>query len=175
MGTRQWFVMRDLSRANAKLPAWEMLQAQGFRVFTPLVWKVEQSGGKGVRRQVPFIRDLLFVNADRETLDPVVERTRILQYRYLRHTWREPMTVRDGEMERFIRAVGSTESPRYYTADEITPEMYGREVCIVGGPLDGCTGTLVTTRGSKRKRLLLRIPQLLAVAVEVSPEYVRMA
>ena len=134
----RWFVMRDLSRSNAKLPAWEMLRARHIRHFTPLVWRMASRGGKQAPRQVPYIQDLIFVYGTREALDPLVERVRTFQYRYLRHTWREPMTVPDLEMERFIRAV------------------------------------LVTVRGSKRKRLLVEIPMLLAAAVEVEPEYIKL-
>ena len=170
----RWFVMRDLSRSNAKLPAWEMLQAKHIRHFTPLVWQMVTLGGRKQPRQVPFIQDLLFAYATREVLDPLVERIRTFQYRYLRHTWREPMTVPDRDMERFILAVESAESPRYYTPEEITPDMRQRQVAIIGGPLDGYTGTLVTVRGSRRKRLLVEIPMLLAAAVEVEPEYIRL-
>ena len=119
----RWFVMRDLSRSNAKLPAWEMLQAKHIRHFTPLVWQMVTLGGRKQPRQVPFIQDLLFAYATREVLDPLVERIRTFQYRYLRHTWREPMTVPDRDMERFILAVESAESPRYYTPEEITVEV----------------------------------------------------
>ena len=52
--------------------------------------------------------------------------------------------------------------------------MRQRQVAIIGGPLDGYTGTLVTVRGSRRKRLLVEIPMLLAAAVEVEPEYIRL-
>ena len=58
-------------------------------------------------------------------------------------------------------------------AEEITPEMLNRPIRIVGGPLDGYEGTLITTRGSKVKRLLVEIPQLLSVGVEVNPEYIQ--
>ena len=170
----RWFVMRDLSRNNAKLPAWEMLRAQDIRHFTPLVWRMVSVGGKRQPRQVPYVQDLVFAYATREVLDPLVERIRTFQYRYLRHTWREPMTVPGPDMERFIRAVESTESPRYYTPQEITPDMRDRRIRIVGGTLDGYEGTLVTVRGSKRKRLLVEIPMLLAAAVEVEPEYVKL-
>ena len=170
----RWFVMRDLSRSNAKLPAWEMLRAQHIRQFTPLVWQMVNQGGKRQPRQIPFIQDLLFVYATREVLDPLVERIRTFQYRYLRHPWREPMTVPDRDMERFILAVESTESPRYYTPEEITPDMRDRKIRIVGGPLDGYEGTLVTVRGSKHKRILVEIPMLLAAAVEVEPEYIKL-
>ena len=103
-----------------------------------------------------------------------MERVRTFQYRYLRHTWREPMTVPEHDMERFIRAVESTHSPRYYTPEEVTPDMRDRQICIIGGPLDGYTGTLVTIRGSRHRRLLVEIPMLLAAAVEVEPEYIKL-
>lgn len=173
-GHRQWFVMRDLSRSNAKLPAREMLREKNIRHFTPMVWLMATANGKRQPRLVPYIQDLIFVYDTREVIDPLVERIRTFQYRYLRNTWREPMTVRDREMERFIRAVESTQSPRYYTPEEVTPDMRDRKIQIIGGPLDGYTGTLVTVRGSKHKRLLVEIPMLLAAAVEVEPEYIKL-
>ena len=51
--------------------------------------------------------------------------------------------------------------------------MRKRKILIIGGTLDGYTGTLVTTRGSKVKRLLVELPTLLAAAVEVQPEYIQ--
>lgn len=42
----QWFVMRDLKRANAKLPAYKQLEEAGFRVFTPMTTKIMEKGGK---------------------------------------------------------------------------------------------------------------------------------
>ena len=80
----QWFVMRDLKRTNAKLPAYQMLGEMGMEVFTPMVWKIVSQHGKRVRMEVPFMQDLLFVHESRERLDPVVELTNTLQYRFLR-------------------------------------------------------------------------------------------
>lgn len=84
------------------------------------------------------------------------------------------MVVPDADMDRFMQAVAATPSPRYYLPSEITPQMYSRRIRIVGGLLDGQEGTLVTTRGSKVKRLLVELPGILAVSVEVSPEYIRL-
>ena len=56
----RWFVMRDLSRSNAKVPAWEMLRDKHIRHFTPLVWRMMSVGGKRKPRQVPYIQDLVF-------------------------------------------------------------------------------------------------------------------
>ena len=173
-GGAQWFVMRDLTRSNAKMPAYQMLKEKDIRFFTPMVWKLCLVNGRRVRREVPYLHDLIFVYDTRETLDEIVAQVRTFQYRFLRHTYREPMTVRGQEMERFIRAVESVESPRYYLPEEITPDMRSRRVRIFGGSLDGCEGSLVTTRGSKVKRLLVEIPSLLAASVEVRPEYIQL-
>ena len=84
------------------------------------------------------------------------------------------MTVREADMNRFIRAVESTEFPRYYRPEEITPDMLRRKICIIGGQLDGYEGFLITTRGSKVKRLLVELPSLLAATVEVELEFIRL-
>lgn len=170
----QWFVMRDLTRPNAKLPAYKLLDGMNIRNFTPMVWKLMLNHGKRERRQLPFIHDLLFVYASRAALDSVVDRTPTLQYRYLHGGYKVPMTVRPSDMQRFIRAVGFSSSPQYYRPDEVTPSMRNRRIRIIGGNLDGYEGSLITTRGSKVKRLLVEIPMLLAATVEVETEFIQL-
>lgn len=172
--TVQWFVMRDLKRSNARLHAYELLEEKGITVFTPKVCEVVVRQGKKVRVELPCIPSLLFVQESRDRLDPIVEQEKTLQYRYVRHGWCKPMVVPDADMDRFMQAVAATPSPRYYLPSEITPQMYSRRIRIVGGLLDGQEGTLITTRGSKVKRLLVELPGILAVSVEVSPEYIRL-
>lgn len=170
----QWFVMRDLTRPNAKLPAYKLLDGLNIRTFTPMVWKLMLNHGKRERRRMPFIHDLLFVYASRAELDSVVETTPMLQYRYLRGGYKMPMTVRAADMQRFIHAVGFSSSPQYYRPDEVTPSMRNRRIRIIGGNLDGYEGSLITTRGSKVKRLLVEIPMLLAATVEVETEFIQL-
>ena len=170
----QWFVMRDLTRPNAKLPAYKLLDGLNIRTFTPMVWKLMLNHGKRERRQMPFIHDLLFVYSSRSALDSVVETTPMLQYRYLRGGYKMPMTVRAADMQRFIHAVGLSSSPQYYRPDEVTPSMRNRRIRIIGGNLDGYEGSLITTRGSKVKRLLVEIPMLLAATVEVETEFIQL-
>lgn len=126
----RWYVMRDLKRTNAKVPAYKLLKGMKMEVFVPMKWHLVTRKGIRIREEVPFIQDLLFVHETQNNLDAVVEKTPTLQYRWLRGTWREPMTVADRDMERFIRAVDATESPRYYLPEEITPTMYGRKTAL---------------------------------------------
>ena len=138
-----WFVMRDLKRPNAKQPAYRFLADQGLEVFTPMIWHLALRKGKRVREERPFLPDLLFVHCTRPLLDPLVELVPTLQYRYIRGAY------------------------------ELTSAHYGRMVRIVGGPLDGCEGRLLSVRGSRVKRLLVDIPNLLTAGVEVQPEYIQ--
>ena len=170
----QWFVMRDLKRRNAKLPAYKLLEGLGVKVFTPMVWKLVVRHGKRCKEEVPFMQDLLFVHDTRVAVDPIVEKFDTVQYRYVRGGYKIPMTVRESDMQRFIHAVESTENPRYYTPNEITPGMIGRKVRIVGGPLDGYEGCLQRMQGARIKRLFVELPNLLAAAVEVQPEYIQL-
>ena len=170
----QWFVMRDLKRRNDKLPAYKQLADEGIKVFVPMKWQTIKRKGIVIREEIPVIQDLLFVYASRLYLDPIVETIPTLQYRWLRNTFRKPMTVLDLEMEKFIFAVSSSKSPQYYLPEEITPQMYGRKIRIVGGTLDGYEGYLLTTRGSKVKRLLVELENYLAVSVEVLPEFIQL-
>lgn len=169
----QWFVMRDLKRPNAKLPAYKQLSEEHVEVFTPMKWRLRIKNGKHVRERIPFIHDLLFVHGTQDTVDRIVGRIPTLQYRYLKGgEYCAPMTVPDEDMERFVYAVSVSDNPKYYLPEELTSGMCGRSVCIVGGSLDGYEGRLLTVRGSKTKRLLVELPGIFSVGVEVDPDFI---
>ncbi len=166
--------MRDLTRPNALRPAYKMLSEEGFEIFTPMVWKIRQRHSRRERVLVPVVHDLLFVNSERELLDPVVNRTGTLQYRYVRGgKYCEAMTVGTPEMERFIHASASTSDPKYFAPGEITAGMVVRRVEISGGPLCGYKGNLLSVKGMRKKRLIVELPGMISSAVEVSQDYIR--
>ncbi len=168
----EWYVMRDFTRPNAKLPAYKLMEQEGLEVFTPMKEKLTVQRGKRIREQVPILHDLLFVHGVREDIDTVVDKTETLQYRYKKGVQRTPITIEEEEMQRFLHAVRTSEQPKYYLPGELTPEMYGHKVRIVGGPLDAFDGKLLKLRGSRRKYLIVELPGLLSVGVEVSPEFI---
>lgn len=166
-----WYVMRDLKRPNAKLPAYKLLEGEHIEAFTPMK-KAPTAKEGGKCREVPFIQDLLFVHSTAEELDPILKKNPTLQYRYVHGgKYREPMTVPDTEMERFIRVVRTSDFLRYYHPEELTAPMYGRKIRIVGGTLDGYEGHLL--KRCRRKVLLVELPGFLSVGVKISPEYIR--
>lgn len=168
----KWYVMRDLKRSNAKDPAWKILSEMEFEVFTPMHWKLFIHQGKRNRKLVPVISDLLFVHSDKIKLDEVVRKTPTLQFRFTRKKHCEPITIKEKEMTRFINAVGNFEKVKYYTSDELNSGFKGKRVRIIGGILNGYEGLLLSVRGSKTKRLLVELPDLLTAGVEVNPEYI---
>lgn len=171
---KRWFVMRDLKRRNSNVLAIHRLQKAGLEYFTPMTRMIMTIGGRRQKREVPLIQDLLFVHEPKATLDEFVGANPTLQYRYMRgKTKEEPMTVREDEMQRFIHAVGTTETPLYFRPGEITEGMYGRKVRIIGGALDRYEGHLLSVRGMRKRRLIIELPGLISAAVEVEPDFIQ--
>ena len=71
-------------------------------------------------------------------------------------------------MTRFIRAVSSSENPKYFMPGELT-----EAVRIIGGPLNGYEGNLLKIRGSRIRRLIVELPNFITAGVEVQPEYIQ--
>ncbi len=166
--------MRDLTRANNKRPGWKRLSEAGYRTYTPMTWKVRRAcGGRTTRLLIPVIHDLLFVESTREELDPFVEQEPMIQYRYVRGgSYREAMEVSSEEMERFMRATSDADKTLYYRPEEITPQMIGKEIRVIGGPLNGMTGRLLSIKGMRKKRLIVEISGMLTAAVEVEKDFI---
>lgn len=173
--TPKWYVMRDLLPRSASNPAYKVLSNMGVKIFTPMHWVVVKSGSnRKTRRYLPIISDLLFIYDTREVIDSLVSSVKKLQYRYQcggkPHT---PIVIGNEEMQSFIDAVNNDPTPIYFTPEELTPAMIGREAEVSGGPMNGCRGRLLKMQGSKKKRIIMEIPGLLAAAVEVNPDYLK--
>lgn len=167
-----WYAMRDLSRRHVKSPAYKQLTGMGFEVFTPMTRRIVVENGRRRAKEEPFMLDLLFVHDSRERLDQAVLKMDNLQYRFVRGGYRKPMIVGDTAMEMFINAVRSSHQPRFFRPEEITPDMCGCYVRIVGGNLDGYEGNLLSVRGSKYKRLMVSLPNFMTAAVTVQPDMI---
>lgn len=167
--------MRDLKRSNALLPAYKQLSQAGMEVFTPMVYRLFVKNGRKIRREVPIIHDLLFVYDYRQNIDPIVAKTPTLQYRYKRGgKYCEPIVVPNDDMERFIEVSKVSDNPKYYSAEEISNLICGRNIRVIGGALDGYEGKLQTVRGSKTKYLTIILPSLLAVSVEINDGFIEL-
>lgn len=63
--TDNWFILRDLTRPNAKRPAYRLLEEKGIEIFTPMRWRLVERKGKRIREEVPLLHDLLFAHTTR--------------------------------------------------------------------------------------------------------------
>lgn len=172
---KHWYVMRDLKRSNALMPAYKQLAEAGFEVFTPMVSRLYTKNGKQIKREVPAIQDLLFVNDLRQNIDTIVAKTPTLQYRFKKGGKQgEPIVVPEEDMKRFIGAVKASDNPKFYSVEEISSLMCGRNIRMVGGVLNGYEGKLQTVRGSKNKRLIIALSSLMAVSFNINDEYVEL-
>lgn len=168
----QWFVMRDLKRPNAKMPAYKLLANAEIEVFTPMKKALVQRTGKAMYQEIPFIPNLLFVHSTAAALSPILRKHPTLQYRFVRgKKYKSPMTVPDADMTKFINAIRSSELFRYYRPEELTADMYGRKVRIIGGPLENYEGRLL--KRYRKKILLIELQGFLSAGVKVSPEYIQ--
>ncbi len=165
--------MRDLKRRNANKLAVHQLAGEGVEVFTPMMEMMMTIGGRRQRRQVPVIQDLLFAHEEKSRLDALVAKYPNLQYRFFAgQGHNQPTVISDEEMDRFMKAVGSTDAPKYFRPGELTKSMYGKKVRIIGGPLSSCEGRLLSVKGMRKRYLIMEIPGFISAAVEVAPEYV---
>lgn len=175
----RWYVLRDLARPNAKNPAYKRLQEMPDMkdcVFVPLKQHVFTEFGRRVVRFIPYMPDLVFVHKSREELDPIVRQIDLLQYRYVRGGKQfEAMSISHDVMDSFMRAVHEIDLVEYYSYDEVSPRLYGKQIRIIGGRLNGLTGRLMSKRGSKYKRLLIDLQECnLSAAIQVNPEYIQL-
>ena len=175
----RWYVLRDLARPNAKNPAYKQLQAMPEMkdcVFVPLKQHVFMEFGKRVVRFIPYMPDLVFVHKSKEELDPIVRKIKLLQYRYVHGGKQfEAMSVRAQDFEKFRDAVEHSDNVEYYSYEEVSPRIYGKQIRIIGGRLNGFEGRLMGKKGSKFKRLLVDLRECnLSAAIQVESEYIQL-
>ena len=165
-----WYAMRDLSRPHSRTPAYKLLTEEKVTFFTPMTKKTSVRRGKRIISEVPFIHDLIFIHDCSKNIDILLHKLKRLQYRFQKGFKNKRIIVPEEEMTSFLEFVNSSPSSQYISSDEITPNMIGAHVKILKGELAGYEGNLLAIKGSKKKRLLVQLPQLLAAAVEIDSD-----
>lgn len=157
----KWFFMCDQKRRNALEPAYKMLEAKGFEVFTPMGKKIVGKGKSKKVDKVPLFTDILFVHSTEEKIDPIVAKVPTLHYRFKKcGRYREHIIVCDDDMERFIYAAEHTEIKEFFAIDALPQKLIGDKVLIHGGPLDGLTAILKKMQGSKKKHIFIELHKM---------------
>lgn len=170
MVDKKWYVMRSLFRTELKTQA--KLSAAGIESFVPTQTRVVVLHGRKKRIETPIVSNLIFVHSDLATLQPFTEQDGRFQFIFVKGgRQNERMFVEDADMRRFLDAFAAAEKPLLFNPSELNLEK-GTKVKIVGGEMDGVEGVFMRVRGARNKRLVVIIPDTLALAVEVYPDLV---
>lgn len=167
-----WFVMRSLF--NTELQTKEKLDRAGIQVFIPMEDRIRLVRGRNRKVQVPVVRNLMFVHSDEKTLAPFLAADSKFQFMYRRGGRRnEPMVVPDDEMTRFMHALQVSRRPTFFRPEELDISK-GARIRVIGGQLDGTVGYFMKVKGSRAKRLVVLIPETMALAVDVEPDLIEL-
>lgn len=158
-----WYAIRVTY--NRELKVKEDLDARGITNFVPMQYRREERNGVMVKRLVPSIHNLIFINLTPSEMKEYKETT-ALPIRYImtpgtRGT-RKPMTVPNHQMENFIKVAGTYEEKLIYLNPNPEDFAQGERVRIIGGQFAGAEGIFV--RIKRDRRVLVSVPGLVAVA-----------
>ena len=167
--TPKWFALRVTY--GRELQARDAFDALSIPSFVPMRYEYVVRNHKKERKLVPAVSNLVFAHTQKVTLD----RLKHTSLPYLRYIMKHdgdlstPLTVRDDDMENFIRVARQVEEDiRYVNPDDYDLKA-GQRVRVIGGPFVGTVGTLVRVRGSRSKRVVVELEGVLHVASTAIP------
>ena len=178
-----WVVMRSRKektaltsevRAANRRYGYEHIQEMVSEFFMPMKESVTIKGGRRIKRTAPAIPDIFFVKDTIGHLDTIVKRGIGVEYLFVKGLpYRQPVVIRDSEMENFIAATTASQRVTFHTAGSDTlSRLIGRRVRIPHA--DGfIEGELLTIRGSRYRRLRVALPASSIVAyidLHLSPD-----
>ena len=155
-----WYAIRVTY--NRELKVKEELDGRGITNFVPMQYRREERNGVMVKRLVPSVHNLIFINLTPTEMKEY-RQTTAMPVRYMMDPeTRKPITVPDNQMENFIKVAGTYEEKLIYLNPEPGDFSNGEHVRIIGGPFEGAEGIFV--RIKRDRRVLISIPGVVAVA-----------
>lgn len=167
-----WYAMRVPYRNELKVQ--DRLQDKGIEVFIPTKRKLIKRRGKTIYELTPVVNNLIFVHSKLCIIKELKKEILNLQYLVNKENGQStPITVRDNEMQQFIKASKNVNEEAIYLTPEEINIAKGTKVRIIGGNFDGIEGVFVKVKGKRSKRVVVMLDKLLAVAMaEVEPDYI---
>lgn len=158
-----WVVMRS------KRGGYHEAQDKVYEFFMPMKESVTTRGGQRVKRVVPAIPDVFFVKDSIARLEVLVQKNKGVEFLYIKGLpYRQPVVIRDSEMDNFIAATKSNQRVTFYTAgDDALARIVGRRVRI---PHNNSVieGELITIRGSRYRRLRVRLHDCIVAYIDLT-------
>ena len=160
-----WFAMS--ATFGREMKAKEFLEKNKVRSFVPLRYQLVNVRGKGkVRKLVPAISNLIFVNTTKDNIKILKAKLTYLQY----HTRPDggkniPITVPGAQMEQFIAACNTfNEKMTFINPDNINISE-GTRIRIVGGAFDGIEGKFIRVEKGKQKHVVINVDRIAAIVL----------
>lgn len=167
--TPKWFALRVTY--GRELQAHDAFGLLSIPSFVPMRYEYVVRNHKKERKLVPAVSNLVFVCTQKAVLDHL-KHTSLPYLRYImKHDgdFSTPLTVRNDDMENFIRVARQVEEDiRYINPDDYDLKA-GERVRVIGGPFVGTVGTLVKVRGARSKRVVVELEGVLHVASTAIP------
>lgn len=162
-GTTAKLSMR--AQRSSRLYGYELIQNIVPAFFMPMKERITTRGGRRIRTVTPAIPDIFFVNDTLSHLNRLVNQDKGVEYLYIKGLpYRQPVIIRDSEMDNFIAATTADQRVTFHSADsDNLSHLIGRRVRITH---NGTTieGELLTVRGSRTRRLRVSLPASSIVA-----------
>lgn len=189
---KRWYVLN--SRKNS-VAIEEQLKMDGIESFVPMRYEKKERGGKVERVYTPAIPGFVFAREQRSVLADFIKEmwamhgmkvyfarehasghdvgaaTKVTARQAFQNL--DPLIVPDKQMEDFIFICQQDEDKiRFLQPNEISL-VPGDKIRIHGGLFDGREGELIEVKGMKKKQLVVRISDMLAVAaVNIEPKLI---
>ena len=165
-----WYAMS--SPYCRELKAKALLDAHQIESFIPMMRRQEVRDGKIVTWEEPAMHNFIFVHKSYNGIMAVKKGLNFLQFILNPNS---PIVVPQKQMENFIRFYesGGYSDSQFLTPQEISQLRPNAKVMIGDGPLAGIEGYYQRVVGAKRKRFVVLIEKLMAMACTVQCDFLK--
>ena len=155
---KHWYAAYTKSRYEKK--ALTELQNQGIEAWLPLQKKLKQWSDRRKWVEEPLLRGYIFVNIDKSDYYRVLNTRGVVRYITFEG---KAVPIPEYQID-VLRRVVATEADVEVTSGNFLP---GDKVMVIGGPMHGLEGEMVTFKGNRRvmvridhigQQLLISIP-----------------
>ena len=167
-----WYPMRVTYSQELKLKA--SLDEEGVENFLPMTYQLVERNGERHRSLVPAIHNLIFIHSTQERITHLkMYNKAFTSLRYMMMTspsaFSKPeiLTVRDREMENFIRVASAADDSVMFLDWSTVADKVSRRVMVMDGPFAGVEGVVMRIR--RNKHVVVRLQGIAAVGITFVP------
>ncbi len=167
-----WFAMRATYRRL--MMAKRYLDEKMVENYVPMCSVVVVKNGRKTKELIPAISDLIFVHTTPQMLDTITSNVSyLIPIRDLTKPKKNPVVVKDRDMEQFIKITQNSAERIVYVNTESVNLSRGTKVRIIAGEFEGYEGILAKVKGIRDKRVTVTIAGVATVAMaSISAEFI---